>query len=171
MINRVLLTKTCTALIYTSCLLSPISGHAKGGGIAGASEPTQIANNLELAASLTQQTRSVAEQVAAKMTLIRQYITMVTNLKNVPQNLIQQTLAPYRQQLAAFQELKTAVTDLRGAAENTRAMFESRSTDFRRSGMDMGKFLKYEMTLANKKGGIYRQRMNQDFAAPRGGSG
>jgi type IV secretion system protein TrbJ len=167
MINRHPRLRLAAVYMAAFCALISLShGRAAASGlIAGATEPTQIANNIELAGSLVQQTRTVAEQIAAKVTLIKQYQTMLTNLKNLPENVIQQTLAPYREQLAAFQQLQGSVNDLRGAAENTRAMFTSRGADFSRSGMDMGTFLKYEMTLANKKGGIYRKRMDQDFAA------
>jgi type IV secretion system protein TrbJ len=159
---RFLATQVAAACAFSLAVYLPAQAT---GLIAGATEPTQIANNIELAASLIQQTRSVAEQIAAKVTLIKQYQTMVQNLKNVPENVIQQTLAPYKEQLNAFQQLQNSVSGLRGAAESTRAMFESRGADYRRSGLDMKSYLKYEMTLANKKGGIYRQRMDQDFAA------
>jgi type IV secretion system protein TrbJ len=153
--------------IATMCLLT--SAYASGGGVGaatgGASEFTQIANNMELATSVAKQSAMVTEQITARITLLNQYTTMITNLKNIPQNIIQETLAPYQTQLDAFRQLQGSVSNLRGAADSTRAMFESRGVDFRNSGMDMGSFLKYELALANKKGGIYRQRMDQDFAS------
>jgi type IV secretion system protein TrbJ len=152
----------CALAISASILHTP--AHATG-LIAGATEPTQIANNMELAMSLIQQTRSVAEQITSRVTLIKQYTTMVQNLKNMPSDVIQQTLAPYREQLAAFDQLKGSVNDLRNAAEGTRAMFSSRGMDFNSSGMNMSDYLKYELALAAKKGGIYKKRMNDDFKA------
>jgi conjugal transfer/entry exclusion protein len=130
-----------------------------------ASEYTQVLNNIQLAASVAKQATMVSEQIASKITLIQQYQTMLMNLKSIPQEVLSSTLAPYQAQLAAFNQLQGSVNALKNASENARAMMDLRDKDYRMSGLKYGDYMKYEVALANQRGGIYRQRMDQDIAA------
>lgn len=152
------------ALACSFAVLSPTQVQATG-LIAGATEPTQIANNIELAASLVEQATTAAATVAAKITLAQQYITMLQNIKNLPQDMLNELSKPYKDQIKALQDLQTSVKDLKSAAENTRAMFASRGQDFATSGKSLNDYLKFEVALADKKGGEYKKRMDQDIAA------
>lgn len=157
-------TRRLVSVLVAALALHSVGARA-GGAIAGATEPTQIANNIELMMSVAKQTQMVAEQIATRMTQIQQLQTMMRNLQQLPANLMQQALAPYESQLAAFGQLQGAVKDLGYAADNTRAMFESRGLDFRASGKDLRSYVQYEIALAQRKGGIYKQRLDQDIAA------
>ena len=141
------------------------SSSIASGVVAGATEITQIANNALLATSVVQQATQVTEAIASKVLLAQQYITMVQNLKNLPQDMMNKMLEPYRTQIAAFTELGKSVKDLKLAAEDTKAMFSSRGMDFSASGKDFKSYLQYEIALADKKGGIYKKRMEQDLAS------
>ena len=152
-----------SALAICLCAASTLAMPSAATG--GATEWTQIANHIELLFSVSKQTAMVSEQIASKVQLIRQYQTMLTNLKNLPQNLMDEALAPYQESLAALNELRGSVQDLRGAADSARTVFEGRGMDFRSSGMDLRKYMKYESALANQRGGMYRKRMDQDIAA------
>lgn len=152
------------ALTFTLSLGTHTSASATG-LIAGATEPTQIANNIELGASLIEQASTAASALAAKITLAQQYITMLQNIKNLPQDMLNELSKPYKDQIKALTDLQTSVKDLKSAAENTNAMFRSRGQDFTTSGKSLNDYLKFEVALADKKGGEYKKRLDQDIAA------
>ena len=136
-----------------------------GGGTGVASEVTQIANFGVLGLQLTEQATTAAASVAAKLTLAQQYLTMLQNIKDLPKNMLNELSLPYKAQIAAFLELQKSIKDVKNAAEDTRAMFSSRGMDFSASGKDFKSYLQYEIALADKKGGIYKKRLDQDLAA------
>ena len=96
------------ALTFTLSLGTHTSASATG-LIAGATEPTQIANNIELGASLIEQASTAASALAAKITLAQQYITMLQNIKNLPQDMLNELSKPYKDQIKALQDLQTSV--------------------------------------------------------------
>ena len=138
-----------------------IAGGAAGGG---STEWTQIANNVQLAASVAKQATAVSQLIASKLLQIQQLESMMRNLQKLPQNLIAEAMAPYREQVEAFTSLHAAVKDVGNAANATRAMFEGRGLDMRKVGLDPREYIKYEFALADRRGGAYKQRMDQDLA-------
>lgn len=138
--------------------------HATG-LVAGATEFTQIANNGLLALQLPEQITTAAASVASKITLAQQYLTMLQNIKNLPQDMLKELSAPYKNQIKALLELQTSIKDLKTSADNTKAMFGMRGQDWATSGKSLTEYLKYEVALADKKGGIYRKKLDQDIAA------
>ena len=91
------------ALACSFAAVLPMQVQATG-LIAGATEPTQIANNMELAASLVEQATTASATVAAKITLAQQYITMLQNIKNLPQNMLNELSKPYKDQIKALHD-------------------------------------------------------------------
>jgi P-type conjugative transfer protein TrbJ len=146
--------------------MAPATSALAGGRVGGgATEWTQLANNVELIASVSKQAQMVAEQIISKITQINQLQTMMTNLKQLPGQVISQSMAPYAEQLNAFRELQGAVNGIRSAADNTRAMYENRGLDFNASGKDVRSYIEFEVALAQRRGGVYKQRLDQDLAA------
>lgn len=135
------------------------------GLVAGATEFTQISNNGLLALQLPQQITTAAASVASKITLAQQYLTMLQNIKNLPQDMLKELAAPYKNQIKALLELQTSIKDLKTSADNTKAMFGMRGQDWASSGKTLTDYLKYEVALADKKGGIYKKKLDQDIAA------
>jgi type IV secretion system protein TrbJ len=154
----------CVAIATTFSTLAPLNAHATG-LIAGATEPTQIANNVLLAGSLAEEAATAAATLATKITVAQQYLTMLQNIKNLPANMLAELSKPYKDQIKAFTDLQKSIKDVKNAAEETRAMFTSRGMDFRQSGKSFSDYLKFEVALAEKKGGVYKKRMDQDLAA------
>jgi P-type conjugative transfer protein TrbJ len=142
---------------------------AKGGGSAvpvGATEFTQILNNVEIAAGVAKQAQTVSEMIQSKIVQIEQFATMTRNLEKLAAGEIAQALAPYDNQLKAYQDLMGSVTALKTAAERAGSTLSNRAADFERSGLkDPAKYLAYEFGLARKRGGIHQQRMQQDIAS------
>lgn len=144
--------------------LTPINSTASG-AVSGATEITQIANNVLLGSQLVEQATTAAASVASKLTLAQQYLTMLQNIKNLPQDMLKELSAPYKKQIKALLELQTSIKDVKNAADETRAMFAGRGMDFSASGKSLSEYLKYEVALADKKGGVYKKKLDQDIAA------
>ena len=142
---------------------------AKGGGSlvpVGATEFTQVLNNVEIAAGVAKQAQTVSEMIQSKIVQIEQFATMTRNLEKLAAGEIAQALAPYDNQLKAYQDLMGSVTALKSAADRAGSTLSNRAADFERSGLkDPAKYLAYEYGLARKRGGIHQQRMQQDIAS------
>jgi len=160
--KKILQSLTLVSMLITSTY--PSSTLASG-AVAGATEVTQIANNVLLGSQLVQQATTAAASVAAKLTLAQQYLTMLQNIKNLPQDMLKELAAPYKNQIKALLELQTSIKDLKTSADNTKAMFGLRGQDWVTSGKSLTDYLKYEVALADKKGGIYKKKLDQDIAA------
>lgn len=153
------------SIAVASLFLVTPSLSVASGAVAGATEITQIANNVILGSSLVEQATTAAASVASKITLAQQYITMLQNIKNLPQDMLKELAAPYKNQIKALLELQTSIKDLKTSADNTKAMFGMRGQDWATSGKSLTDYLKYEVALADKKGGIYKKKLDQDIAA------
>lgn len=156
-------------MVGLAFLVSASCAFAKGGGSAvpvGATEFTQVLNNVELAASVAKQAQVVSETIQSKIVQIEQYATMARNLERMAAGGIEQALAPYSGQLKAYQDLIGSVNALKSAADRAGSVLSGRTADFERSGLkDPAKYLAYELGLAKRRGGIHQQRMQQDLAA------
>jgi type IV secretion system protein TrbJ len=157
-----------SALILECCCALAIAGGGgigSVGGTGGASEITQILNNGELIESVTKQAEMVSEQVNSKLIQIDQYTTMMRNLQNYPKAQLDAMLAPYQSQITAFSKLYQAATDVKKAATNTYGLLQSRVQDASALNMDFVKYMGYEILNAQKRGGMYKQRLNTDIEA------
>lgn len=146
----------------------PALVHGGGGtvmGNGGATEITQLLNNAELAASTAKQASMVSEQVKSNFTQYQQYSTMVTNLKSLPQEILEQANIPYLDQIMAMREVYNAVKDVKEAAEDTRDLFNRRIGEMKSLNMKPSEYLKAEIALATRKGGIYERQLRADLKA------
>lgn len=150
------------SLMTLSCQCA-LSGTVAGTG--GATEITQIANNVQLVGMTAKQATQVTEAITTRIAAVNQYIAMLQNLKNLPAIAMQQALAPYKQQVTDLGRLFNSVDGLRRSAEQTGYLMDSRVTDARQLGMSMKDYLRREAQLANTKGGIYKSRYMQDIQA------
>ena len=145
----------------------PLAASAFGGGglTGGSTEITQLMNNAELAAATGHQAAMVAEQVQTKLTALQQYAAMLTNLKNMPQDALDQALGPYLQQMNDLRQVYGVITDVKQAADDTRSLFTRRIGEMQSLNMNPRDYLVAESALAAKKGGIYERQMRADIAA------
>lgn len=160
--------KSLVIQILAACSLTGSAGMAlaAGGPMGGATEFTQLLNNAELAASVGKQAQMVNEQILSKITQIDQLTTMQRNLQSLSSGDISQALGVYRQQKQAYTTLLRTVSQLRDSASNTRSVFDRRNQDFLASGQtDLRNYIRYEAELAKRKGGVYKQRLDQDLGA------
>ncbi len=159
--------KSIRIMILSVLALVPVVTLAFGGGglTGGSTEITQLMNNAELAAATGKQAAMVVEQVKSNLTALQQYATMITNLKNLPQDVLDQALGPYQQQMDSLRQIYGAVTDVKQAADNTRSFFTRRIGEMQSLNMNPRDYLTAESALAVKKGGIYERQMRADLAA------
>lgn len=162
--KKLLIAMQCALL---ACLPFPHIAFAGGGtvmGNGGATEITQMLNNGQLTVSVAKQAAMVAEQVRANITALQQYITMIQNLKNLPQALLSATIGPYMQQINDLRSIYNSVTSLKSAAEGARNMLSGRIGEMQALNMSPSQYLRAESALATQKGGIYMQQLNDDIA-------
>ena len=153
---------TATAIIAALLVASP--ARSGGGGVTGGStEITQLLNHAELAASVGKQAEMVEQNVQAQITRLQQYVTMVQNLKQVPESMIDQTISPYRTQITNYQSLYSAVSQLGQAANATSGLFGRSVSEMNATGMSPSQWLSAYTNLAATRGGLYQQQLNQDM--------
>ncbi len=155
--------KLVCALVTCSLVASPVS--MAGGSVAGATEPTQILNNIELAVQTVKQARMVVEQISIALATAQTVVHGVRNLANLPQAAMDQMLAPYQSQINDLRALLGAVKGMKTAAESVRGLMDARLREAGSLKLDIRSYMQMEKQLADKRGGIYRQRMDQDIAA------
>lgn len=140
-------------------------GHSGGGALTGgATEFTQMANNALLSGQLSEQITMVAETTQSRITQANQYATMTQNLRQIQPGDLSRAFSPY--EVAQFEQLLGSIRALEQSANTVRNVVDRRGTEYERSGFsDPAKYLAYERALADQRGGVYKQRLDQDIAA------
>lgn len=159
-----LLRAAITAAFAVACLSNGVPAAAGGAG-GGSTELTQLLNNFQLLDIAAKEAVQVAEAVQRRLLLVQQYVTMVQNLKNLPQALLEEALAPYRQQIETLGRAYQSVVSLKNSADTARNLFNRRLAEAGSMNMNVADYMRHEAVLATQRGGIYRQRMQQDLAA------
>lgn len=154
--------KFALSLIYGSlCIGFPSQTSAtEMSGVA--TEVTALVNAASNAASLIEEALT---QYNTYMTQINTYKQMFENLKKLPEDIQKQLGKPYKDQIKALTDLKDSTFDLKKSAEEAYAMLQSRQKDITASGKLPIEYLKYEVALAEKKGGTYKKKLDQDLKA------
>lgn len=152
------------AVTATAWLLMPLGAQA-GGGSGGATEPTQILNNLELGDQSIKQAKIVAENIRTQLNTAATVIHGVQNLKTLPYQLFDELMGPSGMTVADLASLMNSVNRLKTAAESTQYLMRSRLREANGLQLSVGDYMKYEVKLAATKGGEYRTRVTQDLKA------
>lgn len=154
---------TCVVLAFSLMTVLP-PAYAGGGGLTGGStEITQLLNHGELIASVAQQAQMVGQNVAAQIQRIQQTITMLQNLKQIPESLLSQTIAPYMSQINNFRSLMTTVTSLGQQANQVRNLFSRSMSEMSVTGLSPSQWLSSYATLAKQRGGTFQQQLTADM--------
>lgn len=164
MTSRFVLRALNAGILASICFAGSPSVWA-GAATGGSTEVTQLMNNAELLAIAATEAEAVAEAIERRLIQVNQYITMAQNLKNLPSALMAKTLAPYQQQINALGRVYQAVTSLKQTTDTARNLFSQRLGEAGSMKMNVADYMRHEAALANQRGGIYRQRLQQDLAA------
>lgn len=152
--------------LILSALMLALSGPAlAGGSTGGATEVTQVMNNMELMASVSKQSQLVAGQIRDYASQVNQYMTMVQNLKNLPAKVISETLAPHKDTLRDLGQLYQATTDVYSSASEAYETLQRRRAEMEALKLSPSEYVNAEMLLAKTKGGIYKEQAERDIKA------
>lgn len=153
---------TCAAVAawVAAALIGVIPARAGGGGsvggTGGALEITQLLNHTELIKEVAQQAEQIGNQ-------IRQYATMIQNLRQLPENWIGQVTMPYREAYASLMQIKASVDELRAVSESAGQIFSRRMNAMKLLDMTPEEYLKAELRLAQEWGGQYEKTLDADL--------
>lgn len=152
------------AMAPLSFLNSPIA--SASGVVAGATEPTQIMNNIELVASNVKEAKQVSNQLTQIANQIQAYKNMVTNTLNIP-NQIWQNADGLLQQLVGVVNQGQA---LAFSAININSMFQQKYPGYT-PPQDFGAAYQNinETTLDSVRGALNAANIqSQDFTTEQG---
>ncbi|RQU97828.1 conjugal transfer protein TrbJ [Burkholderia cenocepacia] len=138
---------------------------AGGGGFAGATEITQLLNHGELIASVAQQAQMVVQNVEAQIQRIQQTLNSLQNLRQLPQQMLDQVLAPYRSQISQYTQLYNSVKNLYTSAKDVGQLFGRSMSEMSNLNMSPKQWLSAYSSLASSIGGTYKQQYQQDMSA------
>ena len=147
--------KFVSAVVVVSMLAGPLAvapAHASG-AVAGATEITQIANNIELVQSYLQQVQSYATQ-------LQQYQNMIQNTLNIPAQVwgsIEGELMGVASVVQQGQALAYSATNIATQFENTFKGFTFTGTDFKKEYRDLSR-----KTLDTLKGSLMAANMQSN---------
>lgn len=120
--------------VVAASFLFAVPAHA-GGLIAGATEPTQIMNNIELIKVAMDGATTASTTVSKYMLQIQQYQTQLENIRklsNLPAGLRTDVITAYND----LNRYKSAVTALQGSLGMQAQAMEARLTEAKLSGMN-----------------------------------
>jgi P-type conjugative transfer protein TrbJ len=127
------------AVLTAFCLL--VAGGARAGGvIAGATEPTQIMNNLELVKVALDSAKTASTAVNQYSTQLQQYQTQLANLRSLPQ-LPDGMGSDAVKALNDLGRFKGALQQLTGSLGQQQSVIEQRLAEARLSGKDWNGYL------------------------------
>jgi P-type conjugative transfer protein TrbJ len=110
------------------------------GLIAGATEPTQILNNLQLLTNGYEEAETAATVASQYATQLEQYQTQIANLKSLaglPAGLMEDA----QQALSGLNNYKAAIQQLMGSLTQQKTAMEQRLTEARLSGKDWNSYV------------------------------
>ncbi len=145
---------TVTVIALSSSLVAKPA--QASGAVAGATEPTQLLNHVELLHQVAQGATQIQNQ-------INQYTTMIQQLKQLPPQLIGQTTMPWQQALAGYQALYQAVNGVQSSYASAYQTLSFRKGQMDALNMNPTAYLNAEMQLADARGGYYRDAINRDL--------
>lgn len=152
--------KSFTAVAAAVVMLCFSTARA-GGVVAGATEPTQIMNNLELVKVAVDGATTASTTVSKYMLQIQQYQTQVNNLMKLPSlpaGLGTDVLKAYND----LSRYKSALTALQGSLSQQEGTIVSRMTEARLSGRGWEGYLADQQAAANMHQGRAIERLKYE---------
>lgn len=152
-------------VILSAIVLAASNTHAGSSSLTGvASELTQVLNNTELLTLNSKAYDQWLEQVNTQKNTYDSLQNSIKNLKTYPSGGLAQMLAPYIPIISALQELIQGLQAMKTASQETEDMIRGRVNEAIGLNLPLQEYLKKEMVLANKRGGLYKARIDQDLA-------
>jgi conjugal transfer/entry exclusion protein len=96
---------------------------------------------------------------------IREYATLIQNLRQLPESWVGQVTMPYREALSALMQLRASVDELRVAGSSASEVFARRMNALKLLDMTPEEYLRAELQLAKDRGSIYEETFKADLAS------
>lgn len=148
-------------IIALGLAVALFSGQAAAGAAAGgATEWTQVANNIMLGKSLSEQTAMVAQEVLTATNTLNTYQAALQDLTGLPPGVTQAMLAPLQGDLNAFYRLGDATDAARMSNDRMFELSIRRAAEMRNmaeAGYDPKYFIAREAELAGRSAEARRQ--------------
>jgi len=131
--------KFAAAFLVALSMLAAVGARASG-AIAGATEPTQILNNLQLLSNGLEEAKTAATVVSQYETQLQQYQTQVANLKSLGQ-LPDGLGTDNASALTNLANYRAALQQLTGDMSTQQSLMQQRLTESRLSGGDWNSYV------------------------------
>lgn len=158
------MSKVIQVILIAAMSVGSSVAHAGSGPTGGATELTQMLNNTELLSLNSQAYDQWLEQVRTQKNTYDTLQNSITNLKTYPSGGLAQMLAPYIPIINALQGLLDSLQSMKSASQETEDMIRGRIKEAVGLNLPLQEYLKKEIVLADKRGGIYKARIDQDLA-------
>lgn len=143
-------------MTITTVSLTPLNRAMGAGVINAAQESTQWLNFGQLTAQLLQQVAIVKNQ-------IDQYKTMVTNLVQLPGQVINTITQPARDLLDIVAEFSSSAVELQDSVKSIGTMWQRRNSEMINLKLNPKEYIRQEMVLAKSRGSKYQQQWTADI--------
>lgn len=134
---------------------------------ATASTGLQVVQNGNLIRSVAHQAKTVAQGIKSYALQTNQYITALTDIKNLPAGVLNEMLAPYKETLKDLGTLSKAVDEVYTSTTEAKSVYDRRLAEIKRLNLDPEEYILNEMQLAYAKGGAYQKQIDDDNAVIR----
>lgn len=128
---------------------------AGGGATGGATEITQIMNNVELGIQSVQAQSQTMTQLSQYGTQLQQYMAQIRNMQNLPASVIQRNLKPYQDQLDVVQTLYGTYRNASSNLMLLRNMFREANVVMDGLSLTPEQYVHNETIAARRREGIY----------------
>ena len=134
-------------------------------GTGGATELTQIANNVQLVVSTVNQAKQIEEAITTRIAAVQQALDSLKNLKRFDKLLLDPSLSAFQSELSGLTQVYSSVMALGQSAASVQTLITDRLAQASAAGLDIKTFLTKESELATKRGGVFQKRIDGDIAA------
>lgn len=128
---------------------------AGGGATGGATEMTQIMNNVELGIQSVQAQSQTMTQLSQYATQLQQHMAQIRNMQNLPASVIQKNLKPYQDQFDTAKALYDTYRNTSSDLMMLRTMFRDANVVIDGLGLTPEQYVHNETIAAKRREGIY----------------
>lgn len=137
----------CVMACATGTLMAPIQSNAGGGGFAGATEVTQLLNNVQLVMEYGESMKHTYELTVQSYQQAQQLWHDIQNLEKIGKNIIDGQLNNIKKEWNALTHINKLGTNLHGGLEKMLTDLTARQIEAAKSGLTMEKYVANQQRL------------------------
>lgn len=135
----------------------PASGAHAGAATGGATEVTQIMNNIELVMQVSEAVNTTSNTLMAAQATMQQ-------LRQLPQSVTASINGPALEKVRAMAEAYQVMSQAHGVYKDAEGVLRKAAADSQRLGITPSELLRLKADAAYKHGGVYQQTYEQEQA-------